>query len=255
MTTSRKPLIVGNWKMNKIGSEALDLARQVAADAVGLNVDVVVCPPNPYLQIVADTLSGSNVCVGGQDCHALPNGAHTGDVSAVMLGDVGCRYVVVGHSERRIEHGEDDSTVRSKAEAAWSAGLTAIICVGESQAERDQGQTLARISAQLESSVPKSANAENTVIAYEPIWAIGSGVTPTLENVQEVHSHIRLYLGITYSSDVAEQVRVLYGGSVKPDNARELLALADVDGGLVGGASLDANGFFEIARSTIGAME
>ena len=241
--------------MNKVGSEALDLARQVADGAIGLKVEVAVCPPSPYLQVVADTLSASDVGVGGQDCHALTSGAHTGDVSAVMLADVGCRYVIVGHSERRIDHGDDDMTVKSKAEAAWSAGLTAIICVGESQAERDQGQTLARISAQLESSVPKSADAANTIIAYEPIWAIGSGLTPTLEDVQEVHSHIRMYLGVTHNSDVAEQMRVLYGGSVNPDNARELLALADVDGGLVGGASLDAESFLAIAQASASDME
>ena len=255
MTTSRKSLVVGNWKMNKVGSEALDLACQVAAGAFGLKVEVAVCPPSPYLQVVADALSASDVAVGGQDCHASPNGAHTGDVSAAMLADVGCRYVIVGHSERRIDHGEDDMTVKSKAEAAWRAGLTAIICVGESQAERDQGQTLACISAQLESSVPKSADSSNTVIAYEPIWAIGSGLTPTLENVQEVHSHIRMYLGVALNSNVAEQIRVLYGGSVKPENASEFLALADVDGGLVGGASLDADSFLAIAQSTTGALE
>lgn len=255
MATSRKPLIVGNWKMNKVGGEALELACQIAAGANGLKVDVAVCPPSPYLRLVADALSESDISVGGQDCHALPNGAHTGDVSAAMLADVGCRCVIVGHSERRTNYGEDDATVKNKAEAAWSAGLTAIICVGESQAERDQGQTLARISAQLESSVPKSAEAANTVIAYEPIWAIGSGLTPTLENVQEVHSHIRMYLSVTHNSDVAEKMRVLYGGSVKPDNARELLALADVDGGLIGGASLDADSFLAIAQSTASARE
>ena len=241
--------------MNKVGSEALDLARQVADGAIGLKVEVAICPPSPYLQVVADTLTASDVGVGGQDCHALTSGAHTGDVSAVMLADVGCLYVIVGHSERRIDHGEDDMTVKNKAEAAWSAGLTAIICVGESQTERDQGQTLARISAQLESSVPKSADATNTIIAYEPIWAIGSGLTPTLEDVQEVHSHIRMYLGVTHNSDVAEQMRVLYGGSVKPDNARELLTLADVDGGLVGRASLDSESFLAIAQASANDME
>ena len=241
--------------MNKVGSEALDLARQVADGAIGLKVEVAICPPSPYLQVVADTLTASDVGVGGQDCHALRSGAHTGDVSAVMLADVGCLYVIVGHSERRIDHGEDDMTVKNKAEAAWSAGLTAIICVGESQTERDQGQTLARISAQLESSVPKSADATNTIIAYEPIWAIGSGLTPTLEDVQEVHSHIRMYLGVTHNSDVAEQMRVLYGGSIKPENARELLTLADVDGGLVGGASLDSESFLAIAQASANDME
>ena len=255
MTTERTPLIVGNWKMNKVGSEATDLAGQIAVGANGLQVEVAVCPPSIYLEAVANILSASTVAVGGQDCRAESSGAHTGDVSAAMIADVGCRYVIAGHSERRTDHGEDDAMVKAKAEAAQRADLTAIICVGESQDERDQGLTLARISAQLESSIPKSADAANTVVAYEPIWAIGSGRTPTLEEVQGVHSHIRTYLGITHTADVAEQMRVLYGGSVKPENASELSALADVDGALVGGASLDAETFLAIAWASSNAMD
>ena len=240
--------------MNKLYREAFDLAHQVAAGAIGLNVDLVVCPPSPYLKVVADILLKSDVKVGGQDCHDLQNGAHTGDISAAMLTDVGCSYVIVGHSERRIDHGENDATVKNKAVAAWNAGLTAIICVGETQAERDRGQTLARLSAQLESSVPKLADTTNTVIAYEPIWAIGSGNTPTQENVQQVHSHIRTYLSIMLNFDIAEKMRVLYGGSVKPENAQELLTLTGVDGVLIGGASLDADCFLKIAQQASGTM-
>ena len=254
MDTSRRPLIVGNWKMNKLNREAVDLAHQVAAGAIGLKVDLIVCPPSPYLKVVADVLLTSDVKVAGQDCHYLQNGAHTGDVSAAMLTDVGCSYVIVGHSERRNDHGENEATVKNKAVAAWNAGLSAIICVGETQAERDRGQTLARLSAQLESSVPKLANANNTVIAYEPIWAIGSGHTPTHENVQQVHNHIRMYLSIMFNFDIAEKMRVLYGGSVKPENAHELLTLTDVDGVLVGGASLDADCFLKIAQQASGTM-
>ncbi len=254
MTTQRTPLIVGNWKMNKTSGEGLELARQVATGASGLSGDLVICPPAVLLHPVCGVLSTTPVAVGAQDCHSAASGAHTGDISAPMIADIGCRYVIVGHSERRADHSEDDSTVSAKAAAAHAADLTAIICVGESQTERDQGLTLARISAQLESSVPKeSAAAANTVVAYEPIWAIGSGLTPTPANVQDVHSHIRVYLGTILGPDVAEQMRFLYGGSVKPENAAELMGLADVDGALVGGASLDEQSFLAIARAACDA--
>ena len=248
MTAQRTPLVVGNWKMNKSSGEGLDLTQQIAAGSNGLSVALAICPPAILLQAACDRLATTTIAVGAQDCHSEVSGAHTGDISAPMIADIGCRYVIVGHSERRADHGEDDETVRAKAAAAHLAGLTAIICVGESQAERDQGLTLARISAQLESSVPKSADAANTVVAYEPIWAIGSGLTPTPADVQDVHAHIRVYLGMVLGSGVVEQMRVLYGGSVKPENAGELLSLADVDGALVGGASLDAESFLAIAR-------
>jgi triosephosphate isomerase len=253
MTAQRTPLIVGNWKMNKTSGEGLELAQQVATGASGLSGDLVICPPAVLLQAICELLSTTPVAVGAQDCHTAASGAHTGDTSAPMIADLGCRYVIVGHSERRADHGEDDSTVNAKAAAAQAAGLTAIICVGESQTERDQGLTLARISAQLESSVPKSAAAANTVVAYEPIWAIGSGLTPTPTDVQDVHSHMRVYLGVLLGTDVAEPMRLLYGGSVKPENAAELLELADVDGALVGGASLDEQSFLTIARAACNA--
>ena len=249
MNAQRRPLIVGNWKMHKLSGEGLDLARQVADSAGELAGRLVLCPPAIFLQAIAGILSATEVAVGAQDCHANESGAHTGDISAPMLADIGCRYVILGHSERRANHGEDDQAVNAKAAAAHAAGLTAIICVGESQAERDQGLTLARISAQLESSVPGSSDEMNTVVAYEPIWAIGSGLTPTAEDVQDVHAHIRVYLGSILGADVVEQIRLLYGGSVKPENAEELLALGDVDGALVGGASLDAQSFLGIARA------
>ena len=252
MTAQRTPLIVGNWKMNMMSGEGLELAQQVAAGAGGLGGDLVICPPTVLLQTICGLLSTTPVAVGAQDCHSAASGAHTGDISAPMIADIGCRYVIVGHSERRADHGEDDQSVNAKAVAAQAAGLTAIICVGESQAERDQGLTLARISTQLESSVPRSAAAANTVVAYEPIWAIGSGLTPTPADVQDVHSHIRAYLGVTQGTDMAEQMRLLYGGSVKPENAAELMGLADVDGALVGGASLDDQSFLAIARAACG---
>ncbi len=250
MTAQRTPLIAGNWKMNGLERDGVALARSVAEGAGGLGCELLVCPPATLLRPIAAVLpDNGTVALGGQDCHPAPNGAHTGDISAPMLADAGCSYVIVGHSERRNDHHEDDALVCAKAEAAHSAGLVAIICIGETEAQRDAGETLAVISTQLENSVPASAGAADTVIAYEPVWAIGTGRTPSPEEVQEVHDHIRTYLSVRLGAEIAATMRVLYGGSVKPGNAAELLALPDVDGALVGGASLVAEDFLAIAGS------
>jgi triosephosphate isomerase len=248
MTTSRTPLIAGNWKMNGLRDESVALARAVA-EAAPDGCDLLVCPPAILIPPVAAVLEGTNIAVGGQDCHFESNGAHTGDIAAGMLADAGCRYVIVGHSERRADHGEGDGLVRGKASAAYDAGLAAIICVGETLEERDAGKTLERIRSQIEGSVPDAATAENTVIAYEPVWAIGTGRTPTTGDVAEVHTHIRGDVEHRFGAAVASGMRILYGGSMKPSNARELLAIDGVDGGLIGGASLKAEDFLAIAGS------
>jgi triosephosphate isomerase len=248
MTSSRTPLIAGNWKMNGARDESVALARAVAADAPG-GCELLVCPPAVLIAPVAEALSGSAVAVGGQDCHFAESGAHTGDIAAVMLADAGCSHVILGHSERRADHGEGDELVRSKAQAAHAAGLVAIVCVGETLEERDSGETLSRISAQVAGSLPDGANAQNTVIAYEPVWAIGTGRTPTAADVEEVHAHIRGDIESRFGAAVAGGMRILYGGSMKPSNATELLAIDGVDGGLIGGASLKAEDFLAIAGS------
>lgn len=247
MADARTPMVAGNWKMNGLSADALGLAAGVAAGAEAAPCTLVVCPPAVQLVTVGEALQGSGVGLGGQDCHGAASGAHTGDVSAGMLADVGCGYVIVGHSERRTDHGETDPEVRGKAEAALGAGLVAIICIGETEAQRDQGETLAVVRSQLEGSVPPASTAANTVIAYEPVWAIGTGRTPTADEVQEVHASIRSVVGELLGADAAASMRLLYGGSVKPGNAAELLGLADVDGALVGGASLKADDFLAIA--------
>lgn len=243
-----RQLIAGNWKMNgrRDGATALagDLVNRAKA-AKDLRCDLLVCPPAPLLLPVGAALVGSPVALGGQDCHADKDGAHTGDVSAAMLADAGCRYVIVGHSERRTDHGETDATVKSKAAAAHGAGLIAVVCVGETLAQRDGGETLAVVERQILGSLPDGATPDNTVVAYEPVWAIGTGRTPTPEDVAAVHGHLRRVLGGKVQG--ADRLRLLYGGSVKPDNARTLLAVPDVDGALVGGASLKAADFWEIA--------
>mgnify|MGYP002641551725 CR=1 FL=1 len=248
MTDARTPLIAGNWKMNGLAGDAVELARGVAAGAGGVSAELLVCPPAVLIPTVAAALN-AGVAVGGQDCHAAESGAHTGDVSAEMLADAGCAYVIVGHSERRTDHGETSEQVRAKAEAAHRAGLRAVICIGETDSERDSGKTLDVISSQLAGSTPAASDAVNTVIAYEPVWAIGTGRTPTNDEVQAVHAHIRAVIKASHGDAVASGVRLLYGGSMKPDNAKGLLALRDVDGGLIGGASLKAVDFLAIAAS------
>jgi triosephosphate isomerase len=250
MTQHRRPLIAGNWKMNGLRESAVQLASAVA-DGVGAGeaerADLLICPPASLILTLAEMLAGTRVAVGGQDCHPEESGAHTGDVSAEMLADAGASFVIVGHSERRTDHGETDELVRAKAEAAHRAGLCAIVCVGETEAERDSGQALEVVERQLSSSLPAGANAANTVIAYEPVWAIGTGRTPSLAQVGEVHEILRRRLAALRAG--LEGMRILYGGSMKPDNARELLSIEDVDGGLIGGASLKAGDFLAIAES------
>ncbi len=243
-------MIAGNWKMNGLKADGIALAKAVAAQRQAdpnAACDVVVCPPLPLLAAVAEAVAGSGVGVGGQDCHAKISGAHTGDTSPVMLRDAGCGYVIVGHSERRTDHGETDAMVKAKAEAALGAGLIVLVCIGETLAERDAGQTLAVNKRQLNGSLPAGATSANTVIAYEPVWAIGTGRVATPEQAQEVHAFIRSTLAAMIGAEEAGKTRILYGGSMKPDNAAQLLALADVDGGLIGGASLKVADFWAIA--------
>ena len=245
---ARRPLIVGNWKMNGLRAslaEATALAARAAAEKPA--AELGLCPPATLVAAMAEALKGSAVGVGGQDCHAGASGAHTGDIAAEMLKDAGAAYVIVGHSERRADHGESDAVVRTKAAAAHRAGLTAIVCVGETLAQRDAGETLKVVSAQLRGSLPDDATAANTVVAYEPVWAIGTGRTPTEAQVAEVHAAIRQDLKARF--DDGAGFRILYGGSVKPDNAKALMAVADVDGALVGGASLKAADFWPIVAA------
>ncbi len=246
----RRRLIAGNWKMNGLRESGVALAAAVAErtrGAGGLAYDLLVCPPSHLLIPVAEALRGCPVALGGQDCHTARTGAHTGDISAEMLRDAGCAYVIVGHSERRADHGEGDETVRAKAEAAQAAGLIPIVCVGETAAQRAAGEALAVVAGQIEGSLPTSG--DNLIIAYEPVWAIGSGLTATPDDVATAHAHIRDVLGRLLGQETAAVTRILYGGSVKPANAADLLALADVDGALVGGASLKADDFCAIGAS------
>ncbi len=249
MTETRRPLIAGNWKMNGLKASANELAAiGQGADKVWRKADLLICPPATLLFTSAAIVIGSKVAIGAQDCHPAASGAHTGDLSAEMLADAGATAIIVGHSERRTDHHETDALVRAKAEAAWRAGLVAIVCVGETQAERDAGKTLDVVGQQLTGSVPDGATAVNLVVAYEPVWAIGTGRTPTTRDVEEVHKLIRDRLKDRFSGEGAS-VRILYGGSVKPSNAAELMAVANVDGALVGGASLKAVDFLAIAAA------
>jgi len=247
----RRTLIAGNWKMNGLRESGVALAEALAGRAQGAasGADMLVCPPAQLLFLVAAVLQGSPVALGGQDCHAATSGAHTGDISAEMLRDAGCSYVIVGHSERRTDHGESDDMVLAKAEAALAAELIPIVCVGETADQRAAGKALAVIAGQIEGSVPPGATAATLVVAYEPVWAIGTGLTATPDDVATAHAHIRGVLAQILGGEAAEGIRILYGGSVKPANAAELLALADVDGALVGGASLQADDFWAIAAS------
>ncbi len=245
-----RKLAAGNWKMNGLTSDGLALATGLAsryAETSDAGFDMLLCPPATMVAAVGQAVAGSGVLLGGQDCHAAADGAHTGDIAAEMLADLGCSHVIVGHSERRQGHGESDKTVAAKALAAHRADLTAIICIGETEAERDAGEALAVCTRQLAGSIPAGATADNTVIAYEPVWAIGTGRTPTTGDVAEVHAHIRKRLRDRLAS--ADAVRILYGGSVKPGNAGGLMAVANVDGALVGGASLKVEEFWAIGQS------
>ncbi len=247
--TTPKALVAGNWKMNGLKAAAQEINDlQAKINEGGAKCDVLICPPFTLISTLTN-IGAQNVAIGAQDCHMNMSGAHTGDTSAEMLAELGCNEIIVGHSERRADHSETNETVNAKAVAAQSVGATAIICVGETESQRDSGETLKVVSAQIAGSVPNGATGENTVIAYEPVWAIGSGKTPTTDDVAEVHAVIRTAFGETAGDAEAERVRILYGGSVKPENASEFLALDDVDGGLIGGASLKAEDFMSIATS------
>ena len=248
MTNSaRRPLVAGNWKMNGLRASAAELARIIAGSG-GLTgkADLMICPPTTLLAAFAEQARGSPVAIGGQDCHADPAGAFTGDISAEMLKDAGASAVIVGHSERRTLHKETDADVRAKAGAAWRAGLTAIVCIGETRAERQAGRTLGVLGRQLDGSLPDGVTAANLVVAYEPVWAIGTGLTPTAADVAQAHEFIRARI-VERHGKAGTAVRILYGGSVKPSNAAELMTVPDVDGALVGGASLKAEDFLGIA--------
>ena len=247
MTDAIRPLIAGNWKMNGLKSSVAEFEAMLAgAPALAAKADLLVCPPATLIAGFTDKARGSKVVVGAQDCHPKPYGAHTGDLSAEMLADSGARAIIVGHSERRADHGESDALVRQKAEAAWRAGVTAIVCIGETRGQRDAGQTLDICGGQLAGSLPDGATAANLVVAYEPVWAIGTGLTPTAKDVEEVHRFIRGVLTDRFGLD-GGRIRILYGGSVKPSNAAELMGIAEVNGALVGGASLKAADFLAIA--------
>ncbi len=245
-----RPLVVGNWKMNGLKLSVRELAAMAERYDAALrsSVDLMVCPPAPLLQSFAVVALGSRIAIGAQDCHGNPSGAHTGDIAAELIADIGATAVIVGHSERRADHMESNATVRGKTLAAWRAGLLAINCIGETLKEREAGRTLATVARQLAGSLPDGARADNTVIAYEPIWAIGTGHTPTLEQITEVHAAIRKGLVRRFKGE-GRGMRILYGGSVKPANAGEILKLADVNGALVGGASLKAEDFLAIAAA------
>jgi triosephosphate isomerase len=245
--TERRPLVAGNWKMNGLTASLAELDLIVAsAPQLASRLDLMVCPPATLVAACAARAAGGPVAIGGQDCHAEAAGAFTGDISAEMLKDAGASAVIVGHSERRSFHHESDADVHAKALAARRAGLLAVVCVGESRDERFAGRTLDVVGTQIEGSLPDAATAQTLVVAYEPVWAIGTGLTPTPADVAEVHGFIRAKLVKRFGA-AGQGMRILYGGSVKPSNARELMAVTDVDGALVGGASLKADEFLAIA--------
>ena len=236
----RRKLAAGNWKMNGTKASLAEVAALIAAHPDPKS-EVLLCPPATLVAAMVAAAAGK-IAVGGQDCHMKAAGAHTGDIAAEMLADCGASHVILGHSERRADHGESSEMVAAKAASARAAGLVAVICVGETEAQRDAGETLALVGAQLAGSVPDGATAANTVIAYEPVWAIGTGRTPTLEQIAEVHDFMRAELVARFGTE-GEGMRLLYGGSVKPSNATEIFATSNVDGALVGGASLKAADF------------
>ncbi len=250
MTASLRPLIAGNWKMNGLKASIAEFEAMLAgADGVKDKADLLVCPPATLIAAFAEKITGkSTLAIGAQDCHIKASGAHTGDLSAEILADAGATHIIVGHSERRADCGETSVIVRRKAEAVWRAGLIAIVCVGETQGERDGGRTLDVVGGMLNDSLPDGVTADNTIVAYEPVWAIGTGRTPTAADVAEVHGFIRDRLATRFDSASAA-IRLLYGGSVKPSNAAELMNVANVNGALVGGASLKAADFLAIAAA------
>ena len=245
--TDRKKLIAGNWKMNGLRSDGVALAAELAqrmraaTGAEQLSCDLLICPPATLLTLVHNAIAGSGIHLGGQDCHPAPKGAFTGDISAEMLADAGCRFVILGHSERRQGHGESDALVREKIGAARRAGLVPIVCVGETLAQRQAGEATAVVAAQLAGSLPETPADGELILAYEPVWAIGTGLSASLDDIAAMHAVIRRQL--------PSEARILYGGSVNPTNAGDILGLGDVDGALVGGASLAADLFWAIARA------
>lgn len=251
MNTGIRPLVAGNWKMNGVKAalkEALSVRAALAAEGDGIAADAMLAPPATLLMVMAEACRGGAIAFAGQDCHVAASGAHTGDISADMLRDAGAVAVIVGHSERRADHSEKSAVVAAKATAAHAAGLTAIVCVGETLGERHAGLTLSVVARQLANSLPVGCTAANTTIAYEPVWAIGTGLTPSVADVAAVHTSIRHDLKRLFPADGAA-MRILYGGSVKPDNAAALLAADHVNGALVGGASLKADDFLAILRT------
>jgi triosephosphate isomerase (TIM) len=248
----RRKLAAGNWKMNGRLAD-LDQLAAIATNFPEPACDLLICLPATLIHPAATRLSGTSLMIGAQDCHSTAAGAHTGDIAAVQLADGGAKAVILGHSERRADHQETSDTVRSKALAAQDAGLVAVICLGETLADRDAGRTLDIIGAQLAASVPDRATAKNTVIAYEPVWAIGSGRSATSEQIAQVHAFLRAALVARFGAQIGSAIRLLYGGSVKPDNAAEIFALPDVDGALVGGASLTADDFCPIVAALAAA--
>src|SRR3984893_14787256 len=247
MTDTIRPLIAGNWKMNGLRSAMGEFDAMLAGTPdVAAKADLLVCPPATLIAAFAERARGSKLAVGAQDCHPKPSGGHTRDLSPEMLRDAGASRIIVGHPERRADHGETDALVRQKAEAAWRAGLTAIVCIGETQQQRDAGQTLDICRGQLNVSLPEQARADNLGVPCEPVWAIGTGLTPTAGDVEQIHGFIRGLLVVRFGGEGAK-IRILYGGSVKPSNAAELMAVANVNGALVGGASLKAADFLAIA--------
>ncbi len=244
-----KPLVAGNWKMNGLKAATKELAslvKAVAGTKSKPRCDIMICPPATILSLCAETARGSGIKMGGQDCHAEASGAHTGDISAEMLRNAGARACIVGHSERRTDHGESSSDVKNKAEAAHRAGLMAIVCLGETAAERSLGKTIKIVGQQLKASLPDGANHKNCVIAYEPVWAIGTGKTPTPADIAKVHGYIRKRLIALLGDEAGMKIKILYGGSVKASNAKELMGINNVNGALVGGASLKAKDFMGI---------
>ena len=244
----RRKLVAGNWKMNGLTADLAEL-RRVVAGVAGVRSDIALCPPATLIAGAVAAAAGSPVMIGGQDCAPLPAGAFTGDVAAEMIADLGGRLTIVGHSERRAGHGESDPIVRAKVEAAARAGLIAVICLGETLGERRGGATEAVLDRQIAGSLPPAATARGTVIAYEPVWAIGTGLTPTPDEIAAAHAHIRRRFAEKVGTGEAERTRILYGGSVKADNAAGIARIAGVDGALVGGASLKAAEFLAIVRA------
>ena len=249
-TEGIRPLVAGNWKMNGLrrSVDTIDALKARAQDGVLERIDMLVCPPATLINLAVKTVDTVPIHIGGQYCHPAESGAHTGDISAEMFCDLGASYVLTGHSERRTDHGESDADVHAQTLSSWRAGLCAIVCVGETQEEREAGNAISIVSGQIAGSIPDGATAENTAIAYEPVWAIGTGLTPTVDDIAAMHDAIRGELTSRFGEE-GGKIRILYGGSVKPGNAAEVLAPNNVDGALVGGASLSASDFMDIAEA------